>query len=145
MIVANGIDVIGFDYRVLRDSSLLQCRSACEADHRCRAFTLNIRHGICFLKEDAALLVRNDDATGGYTQSLAAEVLHTGFRVQTGVDTPGGDYARVRNSEFIPCFLDCVADRRCRAFAYVRATRVCWLKDRVGRITPLPGVELGLR
>jgi hypothetical protein len=34
---------------------------------------------------------------------------------------------------------------RRRAFAYVRATRDCWLKDRIGRIDLLTGVDFGSR
>lgn len=145
MIIEPGIDVIGFDYRAVRDTSLAACQRICESDPRCRAFTFNRRHGVCFLKDDAALLVRNDDALGGYSHALSSRVLHSGFSVRSDVDSPGGDYSRMRQSDFIGCFLECAGDLRCRAFAYVRATRDCWLKDRIGRVGPMPGVDFGSR
>ena len=145
MVVRPGLDVIGFDYRRLRDSDATACQSACEADPRCRAFTFNRRHAVCFLKEDAALLVQNPDAIGGHARALSETVIDTGFKVLADTDSPGGDYARSRDSDFIACFLDCATETRCLGFAYVRRTRDCWLKDRIGTRRSMPGVELGLR
>lgn len=145
MIVQRGVDVIGYDYRTIRNASLPDCRTACEGERRCRAFTYNSRHQVCFLKDGASLLARNDDAVGGYVQALSDTVLNTGFRIQADRDTPGGDYARIRDSDFLPCFLECAVATQCRAFAYVKRTRDCWLKDRIGSLRSVPGVELGLR
>ncbi|WP_367834146.1 PAN domain-containing protein [Wenxinia marina] len=50
-----------------------------------------------------------------------------------------------RRSRLTRCYLACEIDRRCRAFAFVRAGGACWLKDRVGQIVDRPGVELGVR
>ena len=59
--------------------------------------------------------------------------------------TARGDYARLRDVAFFACYAECELDPRCRAFAYVRAQRDCWLKDRIGGIGPQRGVELGRR
>jgi len=145
MAILQATDMVGFDYQTLRGISLPGCRSACKASARCRAFTFNTRHDICFLKDDAMISIRNEDAVGGVDRSLLDDVLVSGFRVQSDVDSVGGDFARLRDSDFIGCFIECAANTRCNAFAYVSDRRECWLKDRVGVISPQPGVEFGFR
>lgn len=144
-VMASGRDMIGHDFRFLRNTSLPGCRSACERDRRCRAFTFNLRHNACFLKEGGTLMVTNADAISGHVPALGAGLIDTGFTVAADVDSPGGDYLRIRQSSFIGCIAECALDDLCSAFAYVRATRDCWLKDRVGRLQPMPGVEFGSR
>lgn len=141
----DGHDIPGFDLRSVRDVGEAQCAALCTDRRDCRAFTYNTRHRVCFLKSDALVLVRNADAVSGYAPELESELIPSGFTVRADADSPGGDYARLRGSDFIPCFVACLTDDRCRAFAYVRARRECWLKDRVGRVKRKEGVELGLR
>ena len=145
LIITRNRDVIGYDYQFLRHTTLADCRWACENDPRCRAFTYNSRHNACFLKEDGTLLVTNADAISGYDHTLAANITDTGFIIAADMDSPGGDYKRIRQSNFIGCIADCALEWQCRAFAYVRETRDCWLKDRVGSVLPMPGVEFGLK
>lgn len=145
MTVAYGYDVLGFDYRTIRDTSALSCRLACMGDPACVAFTFNQRHDICFLKDNAMLLLRNGDAIGGYAPHLEGAVLRSSFSVSANMDAPGGDYARLRDTGFVECYLECELDGRCRGFAYVRATRDCWLKDHIGPTGHKRGVELGIR
>jgi hypothetical protein len=140
-----GYDVVGFDYNVLRDATVAGCERACEVDGRCRAYTFNRRHAVCFLKDDAAILLRNADAVGGYRSALAGEVFRSSFTVTANADSPGGDYARLRDVGFLGCYLECEMDPVCRAFAYISARRDCWLKDRLGPLRLMQGVELGLR
>jgi hypothetical protein len=128
--MVSGRDVIGYDYLFVRNTTQNDCRQSCEVDQRCQAFTFNSRHRACFLKDDATLLVSNVDAMSGYSRSLASEISDTGFTVSADRDAPGGDYRRVRQSSFIGCLADCVLDWQCKAFAYVRENRDCWLKDR---------------
>jgi len=145
LVISRGRDVIGYDYQFLRDTTLSACRRVCESDRRCRAFTFNARHNACFLKEDGAVMVTNADAISGYDRALAAEMADTGIIIAADMDAPGGDYKRIRQSNFIGCVVDCALDWQCRAFAYVRDTRDCWLKDRVGPVQRMPGVEFGLK
>lgn len=145
MVSVRGRDVIGYDYRFLRDMTLTGCHTACEGDHRCQAYTFNTRHEACFLKENGTLLVSNADAVSGYASHLATSMYDTGFSVFADSDSPGGDYQRIRQSNFLSCIVECGLDARCRAFAYVRENRDCWLKDTLGSITRMPGVEFGLR
>jgi hypothetical protein len=145
LVISRGRDVIGYDYRFLRDMSQSDCHAACKGDPRCKAYTFNTRHSACFLKEDGTLLVNNADAVSGYVRSLAVSMYDTGFIVSADVDAPGGDYLRIRQSTFIGCIAECALDLRCRAFAFVRQSRDCWMKDRVGRVQSMPGIEFGLK
>jgi hypothetical protein len=47
-------DSPGNDYSELKDSSVEDCRSSCDADDGCRAFTYNLARGECFLKRAAS-------------------------------------------------------------------------------------------
>ena len=145
MVMFRDRDAIGFDYQFLRDMSLRACQSACETDRQCRAFTFNTRHNACFLKDGAAVLVTNADAISGVAPDVAASSVDSGFTISTDLDAPGGDYRRIRQSNFVGCIAECALDDQCQAFAYVRDMRDCWLKDRVGLIQPMPGVEFGVK
>jgi len=145
LVITSNRDVIGYDYQFLRDTTLSDCSRACENDQRCRAFTFNSRHNACFLKEDGTLLVTNADAISGYDRTLAANITDTGFIIAADMDSPGGDYKRIRQSSFIGCIADCALEWQCRAFAYVRDTRDCWLKDRIGPVQRMLGVEFGVK
>lgn len=143
--VLGGVDVIGFDYHSLRNVDLPTCARICGNDRRCAAFTYNTRYAHCFLKDDSALTVLNEDATSGIRPWRLNDLIQTRFRVFANRDSVGGDYLRIRQSDFIPCFLECASDDRCRGFAYVRRTRDCWLKDRVGYLQRMDGVEFGMK
>lgn len=145
LVISRGRDVIGYDYQFIRNVTAPGCMAACESDPRCLAFTFNLRHGACFLKDNGTLLVNNADAISGYAERLARDILDTGFTVSADTDSPGGDYKRIRAHSFLGCLTDCALDARCRGFAYVHQNRDCWLKDRIGRIRRLPGVEFGVR
>lgn len=145
MVSVRGRDVIGYDYMFLRDMTLPSCRAACENDQRCQAYTFNSRHNVCFLKDNATLLVTNSDAISGYSSQLAASLSDTGFTVIADADSPGGDYRRIRRSNFLSCLAECGLDARCRAFAFVRESGDCWMKNIVGSVGQMQGVEFGLR
>jgi serine protease Do len=138
-------DVIGFDYETLRKVSLSICQSACEADQSCRAFTYNKKERFCFLKNDAKLVVRNDDAYTTVVEELSSGVVMSSFEIASGRDMAGGDYKRIRKSSFIGCYLACESDYECRAFAYVRKQKDCWLKNETASVSSKPGVDLGVR
>lgn len=138
-------DVIGFDYQTVRSVSQLQCQQACEADSSCRATTYNKKERFCFLKNDAALLVANSDALAHVADEIADKVLVSTFTIAAGRDMAGGDYKRIRNSNFIGCYLECELDTQCRAFAFVRQYSDCWLKSRLGAVSTKAGVDLGVK
>ncbi|QNH35632.1 trypsin-like peptidase domain-containing protein [Aminobacter sp. MDW-2] len=138
-------DVIGFDYATLRSVSQMQCQNACEADPSCRATTYNKKAQFCFLKSDARLLVRNNDAFANVAEELSSRIKISTFTVAAGKDMAGGDYKQLRNSDFTGCYLACEIDYQCKAFAYVRKQKACWLKSSLGHLTKAAGVDLGVR
>src|SRR5688572_1296678 len=48
------IDLPGFDYSTIKDTTLDACSAACADDRICRAFTFNDKAKWCFLKSEAA-------------------------------------------------------------------------------------------
>lgn len=118
--------------------------SACQADLACKATTYNKKARFCFLKSDAKILVRNADAVASIQSNLTGSVIMSTFIIRSGRDMAGGDYSRIRNTNFISCYAQCEMDVQCRAFSYVRKKNECWLKDRVGYVSAKPGVDLGL-
>ncbi|EKF42632.1 hypothetical protein NA8A_08194 [Nitratireductor indicus C115] len=140
-----GYDVIGFDYATLKSVSFSQCRSACIEDPACKAVTYNRAVRFCFLKDDAALLVRNKDALASIAGTKSRDVYTSTISVHSGFDISGRDYRRARGQTFIGCFAECLRDDMCRAFSYVRKTNDCWLKNSVGAITKKAGVDLGIK
>ena len=114
--------------RARRD--LCQCRRACEDDRRCQAITYNQPARYCFLKDNAAILIRNQNAQAAYSPDRADDILMSNFTVRSDHDMRGGDYRHIQESSFVGCFVACATEDACRAFAYVRANSSCWLKDR---------------
>jgi serine protease Do len=141
----DGYDVVGFDYETKPSVTYQQCLRACDEDRGCMAITYNEPARFCFLKNDAKILIRNADARAAYYAGLDDDVFISNFTVRSNSDMRGGDYAHIRNSTFIGCFLDCGRDDRCRAFAFVRSNNSCWLKDRTGTARRQTGVELGVK
>nr|WP_232365631.1 trypsin-like peptidase domain-containing protein [Ciceribacter naphthalenivorans] len=142
---ARGYDAIGFDYATLKDVTFQGCRAACESDGQCKAVTYNAKHRFCFLKNDVVVLIRNADAIVAYSASKAADVIMSDFTSYSGMDLPGGDYKRIRQTNYLECFVACVGDNACRAFAYVSKKKECWLKNALGRPRATKGVDLGVK
>jgi len=141
----SGYDVIGFDYASVRDVTYAQCRRACEDDRRCQAITYNQPARYCFLKDNAAILIRNQNAQAAYSPDRADDILMSNFTVRSDHDMRGGDYRHIQESSFVGCFVACATEDACRAFAYVRANSSCWLKDRTTSVSRQVGVELGIK
>lgn len=142
---ARGYDAIGFDYATLKDVTFQGCRAACENDGQCKAVTYNAKHRFCFLKDNVVALIRNADAIAAYSASKAADVIMSDFTSYSGMDIPGGDYKRIRQTNYLECFVACVGDNACRAFAYVSKEKECWLKNALGRPRTAKGVDLGVK
>ncbi len=142
---APGHDAIGFDYKMVRDVSYPECRDICQAEGKCQAITYNIAHKVCFLKDDIVALIRNMNAMASYASGKAAEVIVSDFTSFSGMDLPGGDYKRLRRSNYLSCFTACIGDLKCKAFSYVPKKAECWLKDRLGKPRATKGVELGIK
>jgi hypothetical protein len=142
---ADSYDVMGFDYATLKNVSETECENACQDDLSCKATTYNRKAHFCFLKSDAKILVRNVDAVASIQSNIAGSVLFSTFNIRSGRDMAGGDYSRLRNTNFISCYAACETDYQCRAFAYIRKKNECWLKNQIGYVSTKSGVDLGLK
>jgi uncharacterized protein YfaS (alpha-2-macroglobulin family) len=60
-----GMDLPGFDYSVIKGTTLDACQTACGSDDLCRAFTFNSKAKWCFLKSDVATPAAFAAATSG--------------------------------------------------------------------------------
>jgi serine protease Do len=78
--------VIGFDYATLMGVTQSDCQSACQRDPSCRATTYSKRERFCFLKTDAKLHVRNEDAYANAASELSSIVAVSTFTIATGKD-----------------------------------------------------------
>lgn len=145
LVNARGYDAIGFDYRMLKDVSYSECNATCTDDDQCRAITYNTKHRACFLKNNIVALIRNSDAVAAYAPSMAAGVIVSDFTSYSGVDLPGGDYKRIRKSNYLECFTTCISENQCKAFSYIPKKSECWLKSSIGKPRAANGVELGLK
>jgi len=145
LIDARGYDAIGFDYRTVKDVTFAGCQEICKGDSECKALTYNTKHGVCFLKDNVLALIRNSNAVASYSSAKAADVIISDFTSYSGIDLPGGDYKRLRGSNYLECFTACIGDRSCKAFSYVARKSECWLKDTLSRPRTAKGVELGIK
>ena len=143
LVVRYGIDVLGHDYATLRDIDQEGCADACDRDPTCRAMTFNARHGICFLKDGATVLVNNGDAVAGLRRSALAGVIEPIVTVEANRDSPGNDLGWYDDIDFIGCVAACARNGACRAFAFVHRLDQCWLKSGLGAVVDAPGIELG--
>jgi serine protease Do len=140
-----GHDVLGPDYLRVRDVSYAGCKAACVSDPACMGMTYNSRYRACFLKSGIVALIRNDDAVSAYAASVAKGIIQSDFTVIEDMDMPGDDYRRISRVAYLDCFVECVADKRCRAFAFVKRSRDCWLKKATVARKAAPGVVLGVK
>jgi uncharacterized protein YfaS (alpha-2-macroglobulin family) len=65
-----GMDIPGYDYSVVKDTSIEACETACIEDKLCRAFTYNEDAGWCFLKGEAGSTAPFPGATSGHIESI---------------------------------------------------------------------------
>jgi hypothetical protein len=145
LIDADGYDAVGFDYSTLKSIAYDGCKAACESDSQCMAITYNKHYNVCFLKRDVAALIRNSEASTAYSSAKSSQVVFSSFTVYRDMDYPGGDYLRLRRSDYSQCLTACIKDNVCKAFSYVRRKNECWLKSTLGASRHVSGVELGLK
>ena len=145
LIDANGYDAVGYDYQAIKNVTYYSCKSACANDGQCLAFTYNVHHNVCFLKNDVVAMIRNGDAASAYSSLKANQIIFSTFTVYRDMDFPGGDYLKLPQSSYEACLLACVKDLGCRGFAYVRKKQECWLKNALGTAKAIRGVEFGMK
>lgn len=145
MLHQNNYDAIGFDYEIIRNVNYDECTAICEQQSQCAAITWHKRFRSCMLKNDVVALIKNKDAAASYKSYKAKDVFLSGFTAYSGFDFPGGDYARLRQTDYLGCFLACIGDNQCKAFSYLPKKKECWLKNRLGEPRAMKNVELGMK
>ncbi len=136
-----GINRKGSDYTHFSTSQHGECRSACERDRRCRAYTFNSVESLCYLKDDIPGQSRDSRTVsgvkeGGYSGGSGGSGGTGGggwedLSEEPGVNRKGSDYSRFEVPEVRECRRACSRDRRCEAYTYNLGDRLCYLKDRV--------------
>lgn len=84
-------DFAGFDLSQLFDTTFSACRTACETDTRCTAFTFNTRSNACFPKADVT-------GTVPYDGALSARVIRTTKGALDLASNRGADLAYLGDS-----------------------------------------------
>ena len=160
----DGVDIPGINYERLAsgwsnvDDAIKDCRSACQADSECLAFTYISEDagpgsdgGVCWLKNEVGqmynrahyfsglIFERTVTGTGNSPTEdpgIHIEQLPLDVPYAENVNLPGMDYfnfaLHVAEPNF--CRTACERDDRCRAYTYVRPPvggehGHCWLKD----------------
>ena len=75
VIINQGADYFGGDYRTIKGVSLNTCKKSCLADEQCRAFTYNEKAGWCFLKSSVGELKSFKGAIAGRVVGSVAKVV----------------------------------------------------------------------
>jgi hypothetical protein len=135
------IDRPGMDYKNfdLSTPDPGVCKSACENDSLCKAFTF-VRPGIqgskarCWLKKS----VPNPVASNCCISGIKRPDLSEDIGLEYNTDRPGRDYYNFELSVSDPslCRQSCINDPKCKAFTYVKpgvqgSKARCWLKSGV--------------
>lgn len=141
-----GFDRPGGDYgsAPVRSGDPAVCAARCERDNRCRAWSFSYprttaREAMCHLKNTVTPLKEDKCCVSGIRGAALLEP-KTG-PAEFSIDRVGGDYRSfdiAAHPSGASCAKACQADRRCRAFTYVRpgygsASARCYLKDRITR------------
>lgn len=122
-------DVDGFDYRVVKETSLADCQRSCEADGRCRAYTFNTWQHVCFLKASATaqrIEPRGISGTKPGASPRSAQRRPTIERIPLQ-QFPGAPYRFVRPADYVGCARQCLADAACLGFNFNTAAGSCGL------------------
>jgi PAN domain len=146
-----GYDRPGGDYRSfsIRSGDPAQCAARCERDSRCRAWTFSYPRtertaATCWLKSRVTRPAPDSCCISGIRG--ASMVGPSIGAIEFAIDRHGGDYRRFEikpDPEGASCAAACKADKRCRAWTYVRpgysgAAAHCHLKSRIPRPRPKP-------
>lgn len=125
-----GMDLMGYDLpnMPIKDISLSQCDSKCQANPLCKAFTYNLMHPGCFLKLDVKVGLRNAVAVSGFRTEIETQITLSNIEVQSRTDFPGNDYRHEDNSSLADCVDYCDKEETCKAFTFSSLKKQCWLK-----------------
>lgn len=122
--VEPGWDRAGHDYLNYVTSSLEACKSDCETDGNCRAFTFRPSDRMCWRKNAAAEPIVNPLTITGLPSTK-----------QAGVDRyGGGDFAQFFAGNIDVCAATCARTSGCASWNF--NNNQCWLKSQVPAAVP---------
>jgi hypothetical protein len=122
-------DLPGYDLpnMPLKLSTVEDCKAECDENDRCRAFTFNETHNVCFLKGMATEALQFSGAVSGY-KGIETDIARVGhdfgptldFRTSRDVEVVGKPFAKYAGSSLASCQDQCVVNSSCQAFNYYR-------------------------
>lgn len=125
-----GIDRTGMDYAALSTASAAACRTSCQNDATCRAFTWvpGGSAGTCWLK--SGVPEPRPAANNGVVSGLAS-------LYEPGINRGGSDYAAPSAPSAESCAAMCARDNACQAYTFVSsgASGTCWMKNAVPAVS----------
>ncbi len=119
-----GYDLPGMPLKLF---TVEDCKMECDGNDRCRAFTFNEVHHVCFLKGMATEALQFSGAVSGY-KGLETDITRIGhdygpgldFRTSKDVEVLGKPFAKFAGSSLAACQDQCVATSSCQAFNFYR-------------------------
>ncbi|MGR9471042.1 PAN domain-containing protein [Rhizobium leguminosarum] len=122
-------DLPGYDLpdMPLRLLTVEDCKTECDGNDRCRAFTFNEAHKVCFLKGMATDALQFSGAVSGY-KGDAGDISRVGqdfgpsldFRTSKNVEILGKPFAKFSGSSLAACQDQCILTPTCQGFNYYR-------------------------
>jgi serine protease Do len=145
--VKDGVDLFGFDLwdKPIAVTSAADCEVRCQQESSCRAYTFNKRKSVCFLKTNAEVMYRNQQALSGYQGALENSLKQSPFIIEESADYAGGDFQELSKATFADCLQACESHPGCMAFSYVSRRKQCWLKSQAGTSIAKKGVTSGIK
>ncbi|MCJ9696623.1 PAN domain-containing protein [Rhizobium sp. PRIMUS64] len=123
-------DLPGYDLpeMPLKLFTVEDCKIECDGNERCRAFTFNETHNVCFLKGMATEALQFSGAVSGY-KGDAGDIMRVGqdfgpaldFRTSKNVEIMGKPFAKFSGSSLAACQDQCVITQSCQGFNYYRS------------------------
>jgi hypothetical protein len=131
-----GYDRSGNDYRSFEARNLGDCKRACAAERRCRAYTFLTRTRGCYLKERASDPRPASGSVTGAKDAGGFEPEAGRLTEETGYDRRGDDYTSFRARGLLACQSACRRDSRCLAYTFKSSSGDCYLKSRINSREP---------
>jgi PAN domain len=143
----------GGDFKNLGTADVHQCARECGRDSRCLSFSYDKVKQMCWLKNSVPAIEHNRDIISGVknpNQQGQGDYYGGGnamgmFHVAQNTTLPGSDYTNFASNDVNHCAKQCANEPRCRAFAYDKVKRTCWLKDRVPQMEHNRDITAGVK
>lgn len=140
--MADNVNLPGGDYRSAASSGPQACRSSCQGDNQCVAWTWvkpqqSGGAGICYFKNRVTQQVANNCCVSAVERTAGPSVT-LGSGMANNVNLPGGDIGQFAAGQPQACRDACQRNGSCRSWTWVKPQQVnangtCFLKNVVPR------------